>query len=267
MSQILTTSRIEYVGTGINWYRGCSHDCLYCYMGDKAGLAARFDHLRPAEGWARPEPRIADPVAALRAALQNGRPAGPIMLSTSHDPAFDEEVARQMCQLVEILAEHELLGETLLLTKAPTRALQALAGAGAEEGLRFGASITTLGIGQTRKYEPDAEMPADRLTALAEAARQGYRLWISLEPPLPHVYLSHLVRALLDSLSPAWPWLVLGKLNFDRQELDEELYRWSRSDHWPGDRDEAVALLQEYGYRESLAPQDRGFWVKKELRA
>jgi DNA repair photolyase len=267
MTTILSKSRIEYLEYGVNWRKGCSHGCRYCYM---AGLATRFDHLMPACGeWGESELRAKDPMDTLIDELYSRRalPEGPLMLSTSHDPAMNEEVAAEMSGVVTALGGFDLLDRTLLLTKAPNRALRALRGGGRHEGLRIGTSLTSLGVWLTTHYEPGAEMPSVRQAMIKIADARGYRTWLSLEPPLPDVYLSRLAQCVIDLAGEMdrRPWIVLGKLNA-RGANDEDLARWAASDHWAADRDRAVAMLEAAGFEESLAPVDGGYWVKRELR-
>jgi DNA repair photolyase len=267
MTTILSKSRIEYLEYGVNWRKGCSHSCRYCYM---AGLVSRFDHLMPECGdWSESELRVEDPLDALVNELSSRRATieGPLMLSTSHDPAMTDEVAAEMAEIVAGLAGFNLLDRTLLLTKAPKRALDALRRSGSSEGLRFGTSLTSLGVWLTNHYEPGAEMPFVRRAMIKVADTQGYRTWLSLEPPLPDVYLCRLVESVIDLAGEMTrkPWVVLGKLNA-RGSQDEDLARWAASDHWAADRDRAVELLEEAGFEESLAPIDGGYWIKSELR-
>jgi DNA repair photolyase len=265
---MLSRSKIEYVGHGVNWRTGCAHDCAYCYM---AGMARRFDQLAPESGkWSESECRVADPADALIQELLGKAtlPQGTLLISTAHDPAMDNKCADESVDVVAALAAVGLVHRTLYLTKAPNRALDALRAIGADEGLRFGASITSLGRWLTETYEPNAEMPEARLAGLVRANAMGYVTWVSLEPPLPDVYLRKLVEVVLDL--PGQPWVVLGKLNMrgpaSGDAAIDELRRWAKSDHWSQDRDEAVARLEAAGYAASLEPIDGGYWVKKELR-
>jgi DNA repair photolyase len=269
---MLSKSRIEYLSHGVNWRKGCRHDCLYCYMSCRAGMAKRFDHLAPESGrWAEPEATVEDPLAEIVGELQGKTtmPQGPIMLSTSHDPAMDEECARQSADVVGALGGFGILDRTMYLTKSPLRALRALNGIGAGEGLRFGCSLTSMGQWLTDHYEPGAEMPEMRICALVKAHGLGYATWVSLEPPLPDVYLHKLVEEILNL--PGRPWVVLGRLNMrGSPEGDtrlQELAHWAQSDHWAWDRDEAVHRLEQAGYVESLTPVSGGYWVKRELAA
>jgi len=258
---LLTKSKIEYLDYGINWRRGCRHDCDYCYM---AALAQRFEQLRPLNGWAHPELRVLDPGETLRTELgaRTAKPDGILMLSTSHDPAMDVRCARELRQIVEVLGEFGLLSQTLLLTKAPRRALTVLDGLGAKDGLRFGVSYTSISDTSVSIWEPGAEM--SRLIGLRLAVMAGYETWVSIEPPLPGALLSALVYQVLKYPALHDSWVVLGKMNY--RGTDEVLSTWSKADLWPHERDRAVAMLEAHNFRQSLKPVDGGYWVKNELQ-
>lgn len=244
---LLKKSNIEYVDYSLNWMTGCANNCLYC----------------PDGGWDHPIVRIPNPAAKLNAELSACRvmPTGTFLLSSSHDPAMDQDTVADLGQIIATLDRFQLDHQALLLTKNPTLALGALQ---SYRLIRFGATITSMGIAQTTEYEPHAEPPHQRLAALAAAARNKYPTWISLEPPLPNVYLHRLVQVVLEFMADARPWIVLGKMNYltgPRSELRE----WSAADHWADDRDQAIAALHRAGYEESL-PRDGGYWIKSELR-
>jgi DNA repair photolyase len=264
---ILNRSRIEYLQWGVNWVNGCTSDCAYCYARQIARRFARGED----RGWVGCEQRFEDPAAALEAQLSKMRklPEGMIMLSTSHDPAMTPKVAWQMARLVFVLDQFGLLKNTLLLTKHPTKAVNALWDAFYEheyehrlrlEDLRFGVSLTADRV-LPYDYERGAEPMWHRFEALDP--EQQYKTWVSLEPPLPEVRLTGLVELVLDLRQK--PWVVLGKMNY-RGGAFKELSEWSRSQHWGEDRDAAVELLRKAGYAESLTPMDGGYWVKRELR-
>ena len=258
-TQLLRPSGIEYVRWAVNWRRGCAHGCRYCYA---AAMAHRFGS--GPDRWINSKPVVPDPAAALRSQLARKRKPvdGMILVSSSHDP-FVPGIGREGAGVIEVLGEFGLWPQTLLLTKSPCAALQALGDMGASpDGLWFGTSLTGWSFSLAARYEPRAERPGERLDALRAAARRGYRVWVSLEPPLPGVRLTALA-GLVSSLEPK-PWLVLGKMNA-RSSRDPTLRAWTRSPHWADDRDAAVAILQAAGFRESPTPRRGGFLVKREL--
>ncbi len=261
---VLNRSRIEYLQWGVNWVNGCTSECAYCYARQIAQRFARGED----RGWVNCEQRFEDPVPVLIKQLSKMRklPEGVIMLSTSHDPAMTKNVAWQMARLAFVLGEFGLLKNTLLLTKHPQKALNALFALEfmdglRVDGLRFGVSLTSNGT-LPYDYERGAEQCFKRGDAL-EAAQERFDTWVSLEPPLPGVRLTDMVYGVLTLRKK--PWVVLGKMNYRGGAL-KELSRWSRSQHWGEDRDAAVAMLRDAGFVESITPINGGYWVKRELR-
>jgi hypothetical protein len=237
-------------------------------------LARRFDRL-PDGGWDVSQPYFDDPATKLREELAARRtlPKGPILISNSHDEAMSPAVAGDTIEVLRALRDFGLLDRTLLLTKAPERMFDSLKAAGcigAREGLRFGVSLTSLGIWLTQHFEPGAELPAQRIAGYLGAVNAGYQTWLSIEPPLPEVFAHRLVGHVVDEL-PGDPWIVVGKLNANgipgNDELQKMLIEWANADHWAEDRDRSIALLRQADYVESLNVQDRAYWIKKELRS
>lgn len=264
----LRKSRIEYVDWCVNWRRGCSHGCTYCYA---AGMAHRFGNT-PEGGWRASELVIEEPGKALWKQLQRKRApvAGMVLVSSSHDP-FAGDAGIEARDVVGRLGDAGLWPQTMILTKSPMRAVCELngVGVGPEGVLWLGTTVTSLDHDLMRRYEPgnDLGIPEStimRILGMRQAKRVGYKTWFSLEPPLPGQTLERLVRAVQVALD--WqPWMVLGKMNY-RAGPDPVLRAWSRADHWGEDRDAAVADLVREGYVESKTPRAGGYWVKSELQ-
>ena len=260
MSEILKRSKIEYISWSINWVSGCAVDCSYCYM---RSMLERFEHNR--RPWKDARQVIQNPAEALEADLckRSTMPVGPIMISTSHDPAMNAEVSSDLREIVQVLVKYGLGGQTLLLTKRPMEALAALEGIGAHSGLRIGTTLTTLGCKMSQRWEPGSEVPPVRLAALQQAATSGYKTWISMEPPLPGVWLYRMIEEIKpDALG--WPWIVLGRMNY--RGSNDELLDWAKTHPWGEDREKAVERLISLDYLPSITPQNSGYYIKNELR-
>lgn len=254
VASVLKESGIPYVKWALNWIRGCGVNCSYCYM---RSIADRFN-LVPAGGWDHPEKRFQDPVGALRRQLKGWKPdAGRIIVSSSHDPSCPE-----VAGIVEVLVEAGLADRTMILSKRPMQLLSYLQGAGAKEGLLFGTSVTSYGDDAYKGLEPGSESPVMREAALEAALDAGYKLWISLEPPLPGYEIHNILRSIkLEALD--FPWVVMGKLNY--RGKDENLAGWDRGHKWGPDLSESLEYLRDLKYSSSIDPQSRRFYVKPEL--
>ena len=165
----------EYSALAANPYRGCGHECLYCYVplathqhrGEfNAGAVNRPDFLK----------RLQDDAAR----FQRAGVSGQVMLTFSSDPYHlgDTQPTRWALQ---ILADHGFGFCTL--TKGGTRALDDIDLFRPERDA-FACTLTTLDDAFSRKWERKAALPADRIAALMQFHRRGIFCWVSLEPTL-----------------------------------------------------------------------------------
>jgi len=165
----------EYAALATNPYRGCGHECLYCYAPGvlrmdrreyNAGAIPRQDFLQRLEKDARK-------YQALGIREQ-------VMLSFTTDPYHpgDTTLTRQT---LDCLRSHGL--GICTLTKGGTRALRDLdlfrPGRDA-----FACTLTSLDPAFSLKWEREAALPEDRLAALRAFHQAGIFTWVSLEPVL-----------------------------------------------------------------------------------
>ena len=166
----------EYAPLAANPYRGCGHACAYCYV-------PRVLKMDRAEFNAGAVPR-ADYIKALTKDARKYQAAGiteQVMLSFTTDPYHpgDNSLTREV---ITTLQAHGL--GVCTLTKGGTRGLRDLdlfrPGRDA-----FASTLTTLDDEEfSRKWEPGAAKPADRLAALKAFHDAGIYTWASLEPTL-----------------------------------------------------------------------------------
>ncbi|MGA2809312.1 MAG: radical SAM protein [Terracidiphilus sp.] len=165
----------EYAPLAVNPYRGCGHGCKYCYVpGIKRMPRSEFDAgAVPRENFLV---RLRGDAARLRAVGVSGQ----VMLSFSTDPYHpgDTSLTRQT---IEVLIEFGF--GFSVLTKGGTRGLKDL------DLYRpacdcFACTLTSLDDGFSRKWEPRAALPGDRLAALRAFSESGIFTWVSLEPTL-----------------------------------------------------------------------------------
>jgi DNA repair photolyase len=70
----------------------------------------------------------------------------------------------------------------MILTKGGTRAERDFDLLTGDD--QFGVTLTNLDETLSRKWEPLAKLPAERITSLVRAHEKGIRTWVSLEPVL-----------------------------------------------------------------------------------
>jgi len=87
-----------------------------------------------------------------------------------------------------------------VLTKSGTRAVRDFApdfpdGLGSHPDDAYGATLTFLDDDDSRRWEPRAALPAERMDGLQEAHRRGLPTWASLTPVIDPVQALDLIRA------------------------------------------------------------------------
>lgn len=165
----------EYASLATNPYRGCGHMCAYCYVPKvlrmdrdefNAGAVVRPDYIKN-----------------LRKDAAKYKKAGiteQVMFSFTTDP-YPPQHHIETRQAIEILRDAGLGFCTL--TKGGTRALRDINLFRASRDA-FATTLTSLDDSFSRKWEPAAALPGDRLTALQKFHEAEIFTWVSLEPTL-----------------------------------------------------------------------------------
>jgi DNA repair photolyase len=165
----------EYAPLATNPYRGCGHECRYCYV----PLVLKMK--RPEfDAGAVPRPDFLQKLIKEARKYQRAGITEQVMLSFTTDPYHpgDTSLTRQA---LEVLIEHGLAFCTL--TKGGTRALRDVDLFRPDRDA-FASTLTSLDDSFSRKWEASAALPADRITALQRFHDAGIFTWVSLEPTL-----------------------------------------------------------------------------------
>lgn len=215
----------EYAPLAVNLYRGCSHGCTYCY----APAATRTDRD---EFHNRACPRR-DVLRQLTTDAKRFRgDQRRILFSFTSDAYQPIETELGLTRrALEILAEQGLL--VTVLTKGGLRAARdfpLLAAMGAE----FAVTLTTDSDGESRAWEPNAALPAERIESLRQAKQHGLFTWVSFEP----VINPEAVLRLIDATHEFVDLYKVGKLNH---------HAFAASINWPKFRREVVERLDQLG--------------------
>lgn len=165
----------EYAPLAANPYRGCGHQCRYCYVpGVLKMTRAEFDaQAVPRKGFIEKLTKDAKKYQAAGSRHQ-------VMLSFTSDPYHpgDTTLTRQA---LLVLRDHGLGFCTL--TKGGTRALRDL-DLFRRDRDAFASTLTSLDPHFSYKWERRAAPPADRLIALRQFHKARIFTWVSLEPTL-----------------------------------------------------------------------------------
>lgn len=165
----------------------------------------------------------------------------PILFSFTSDAYqpldVDTGATREAIRILKEADQH-----IVVLTKGGTRATRDFDLLG--EGDFHGATLTFLDAEESKKWEPGAATPEDRIEALRLAKEHGIGTWVSLEPVIsPEQSL-----AAIDRVAPFVDLFKVGKLNYHPRadEID-----------WHAFAVEAVRRIRATGKK---------MYIKKDLR-
>jgi len=145
----------EYAALACNVYRGCDHQCVYCY------------------------------------APNSTRRTGQVLLSFTCDPYQHLDVQEQVTRsAIKILHRHGL--QVQMLTKGGSRALCDLDLFTPADA--FASTLTLLDEAESHKWEPYAATPADRIETIRRFHEADIPTWISLEPVLDPAVALEIIR-------------------------------------------------------------------------
>lgn len=165
----------EYAPLATNPYKGCGHACAYCYV-----PAATYQPRPEFNAGAIARPGFLDRLRKDAMRYQRAGVTDQVMLSFATDPYHPG--GRSLTRpTLEMLAEHGLAFCTL--TKGGHRALEDLSIFRPDRDA-FACTLTTLDDSFSRKWEPKAALPAERINALLQFRNAGIFTWVSLEPTL-----------------------------------------------------------------------------------
>ena len=231
----------------INPYRGCYHQCVFCY-------ARRTHTFLERDGVGEWGSLISAKVNApevLRAELARPSWRGEhVAIGTATDPYQPLEGRYRITRRVlQELARARTPAH--LITRSPliVRDIDVLRELSAASGISVCVSVPTLDAALARKVEPTVAPPAQRLRAVARLAHAGIRTGVAVAPILPGItdgeaQLREVYVAIAESgASFAWHTVLnLGDvardsyfafLSAERPELTEEYARHYRGKYAP----------------------------------
>jgi DNA repair photolyase len=226
----------EYCDLAVNLYKGCNHGCSYCYAPDiwrKMGLSREDFYNHPAV-----RPGILDALAK-EAPKYKGRE---VQLCFTCDPY----------QLID--AELQITREAIKILKANSITIRILTKGSLRSKRDFdllepgcdwyGVTLTFTNPIQSMQWEPNGDLPGERMAALRHAHMLGINTWASLEPVIDPEQSLEIIRLTHDCVDV----FKVGKWNHDirAKEID-----------WADFVNMAVALLEYFG---------KEYYIKEDLR-
>lgn len=170
-------------GWSLNPYRGCRHDCVYCY--------ARYTHtyleLNPTTDFARTVFVKRNLAAALAADLRRpGWDRARVHIGAATDPYQPAEGHYRLTQAALRLLRQQLTPATVVTKNTlALRDADLMASLARAAGFRLIMSITTVNEQLARQLEPDVPSPQQRLRAVQALAAAGVPVSVAAAPILP----------------------------------------------------------------------------------
>lgn len=225
----------EYAELACNLYRGCGHQCVYCYA-----PAATFQD-RVSFGNPKPRKGILEQLQKDAAKLAQREGPRSVLLCFSTDPYQPINDTHQLThQAIRIL--HANGFNVTILTKGGHRAEQDFFLY--RPGDEFATTLTFMDDGSSLTWEPEAARPWERINTLYVAHRLGIETWVSLEPVIDPAETLEIIRqthTFVDHYK-------VGTLNN---------HPWAKQIDWPKFAKDVVATLEQYGC---------SYYLKNDLR-
>ncbi len=168
---LIGKSKVEYMDYYLNYVRGCSHGCLYCW--------SRLRQNIPYEEWIKPKLRSID---GLDEQLEKFKSKIHRLFVCNSADAYQPAARATTREVVKKLIQHKIRFTILTKSDAALNDLDLLE---AYPKCCVGFSVTTDDEGQRRKWEPCSSSIQERINAIRRLKEVGVRTWVSMEPILP----------------------------------------------------------------------------------
>lgn len=227
----------EYSPLALNYFKGCDHGCLYCYVPNMLGrFNSKYEHSQ-----------VINPTDFKKLEKSADKLRGidkQILLSFTGDPYCNSENGETK-KVLEILNFYG--HKVAILTKQPEKALKDIDTI-LKFGNRFkiGSTFTFDNKKDSSEWESGAATPQSRIEGLKEFAKQGIKTWASFEPVIkPKQSLN-----LLSQIIPFIDHVKIGKIN-NYKGIDKTI-------DWSEFIFESVRLLRD-------ANMNDRFYIKNDL--
>ncbi|WP_243348430.1 radical SAM protein [Parabacteroides sp. FAFU027] len=239
----------EYSPLALNYFKGCTHNCRYCYVNRlnetaRNGISQYMIHEVPDE--------MKFKVLEESAKKYQGCNKQ-ILLCFTGDP-YSESLQESTTKVLGILNKYE--HKVSILTKGGNRVLNDIDLFNQFKSrdlftesiprIIVGASLTFDNDDDSLKWEPGAALPQERIESLRVLSEAGIKTWASFEPVIyPEQSLN-----LLHQVSPFVDYVKIGKVN--------DYSGWDKQIDWNDFIVRAVAICRQTGLK---------FYIKDDLAA
>lgn len=190
----------EYSPLALNYFKGCDHGCVYCYVPNMLGrFNSKYNHNE-----------VISPIdfTQLKKSAAKNRGCGKqILLSFTGDPYCNTENG-ETTQVLEILNFYE--HKVAILTKNPLKAyrdIELIKQFG--DRIKVGSTLTCDNSKDSKIWEPGAPEPSQRIKGLRLFTKGGVKTWVSFEPV---IYADQSIN-MLRQVAPFIDHVRIGKIN------------------------------------------------------
>jgi DNA repair photolyase len=201
----------EYSPLALNYYNGCTHGCLYCYVPSLLGTFNKsYNHSKmgfPDETGFLELKKSAEKLKSCNKQ---------ILLSFTGDPycGFKPEITNRVLKLLKYY-NHKVA----VLTKGGKNIIPDLDLIKSfKSNIKIGATLTFINDNDSLKWEPEAKLPTERIDTLLFLSENGVKTWVSFEPVIDTVQSLQL----LTEVVPFIDHVKIGKLN-NYKDLDKKI--------------------------------------------
>ncbi|MEM3452935.1 MAG: radical SAM protein [Candidatus Hadarchaeum sp.] len=156
---------------GLNPYTGCEHGCLYCYITSYIPRAFECRPKRNLIARAEHDLKLIDRSRVISIA-NSSDPYPPMEEKLKLTRSCLELLARENCK-VQVITKSDLVARDLDLLSNMLCVVS--------------FTVTTLNSELSRRLEPNAPLPAQRLKAMKRLADAGIPVTLRLDPVIPHL--------------------------------------------------------------------------------
>ena len=223
----------EYSPYSLNIYKGCDHDCKYCYV-----KTMPFYKKVPNEE-VKPRENILE---KLGKQLKKQEITEQVLLCFMGDPYCKADAEYKTTRdILKILLKYDI--PTAILSKGGGRILRDLDLFKQFKRIKIGTTLTLLDEKESLYYEPGATLPRERIKVLGTLHNEGIKTWVSFEPVIRPLTTYQLLEL-------SWPFVdqyKVGKMNH---------YQLPHQIDW-----------QEFGntIAKRLTELKKDFYIKKDL--
>ena len=231
----------EYAALACNLWRGCTHQCSYCYAPSvlQTDRAAFHACVTPRVGILAALTKDLQKLQAQRAGMpvrgeRYPDPNAHVLFCFTSDPYPKVEADLHITRkALDLMAYYRQPVE--VLTKSGMRAVTDLGHpAYAVPGSGFGVTLAWANDERRAEHESGAAPVAERIESLRIAHDLGIRTWVSVEPVLDPNEALEAIRL----IAPYADKLKIGRWNHDAR---------ANAIDWPKFKRDVVALLESFG--------------------